>query len=285
MPFHEQPPIHSILTPPPTPTTPTNPPPGAIYPEAGALNKPDGRRVEEFGPVKNWSMTPPGPKDAAAGCTVRLTTQLGCYLLSRPAAAYKKVWAELQFQANLTAEILPLVDPAAGGNAAATFDEVVSRVARQKAVYKGYGSAREAILLNGRFVLQQLVAADDARRGVAASGKDKGKSAAGATEWAFYKGLEAEVREAAVGLIQWSLCCQRRCRMLLYLACMHHTTCCTGAAPSNLALTPPKPPPPPTQPLSWPRAPWPSAPSCRPAAASRSSTAPTAPPRPRPTTS
>jgi hypothetical protein len=81
-----------------------------------------------------------------------------------------------------------------GGNAAATFDEVVSRLARVKAVYKGYGSAREAVLLNGRFILQQLAAADDARRGVTASSKDKGKSAAGASEWAFYKGLEAEVR-------------------------------------------------------------------------------------------
>ena len=87
------------------------------------------------------------------------------------------------------------VDPALGGNAAATLDEVVSRVARQKSVYKGYGSAREAVLLYGRFILQQLTAVEEARRGgAAAAGKDKGKGAAGATEWAFYKGLEAEVR-------------------------------------------------------------------------------------------
>jgi hypothetical protein len=86
------------------------------------------------------------------------------------------------------------VDPALNGNAAATFDEVVSRLARFKAVYKGYASAREALLLNGRFILRQLDAADRARRGAAPSGKDKGKGAAGATEWAFYKGLEAEVR-------------------------------------------------------------------------------------------
>jgi hypothetical protein len=92
------------------------------------------------------------------------------------------------------------VDPACGGNAAATFDEVVSRLARQKAVYKGYSSAREALLLNGRFILQQLAAADAARRGVAAGTKekDKGKGAAGASEWAFCKGLEAEVGGADV---------------------------------------------------------------------------------------
>lgn len=101
-----------------------------------------------------------------------------------------------------TAEHLPctwltpsqMVDPAIGGNAGASLDEVVSRLARHKAVYKGYGSAREALLLNGRFILQQLSSVDAARRSVAAAnGKDKGKGAAGATEWAFYKGLEAEV--------------------------------------------------------------------------------------------
>ena len=71
-----------------------------------------------------------------------------------------------------------------------------SRLARQKAVYKGYSSAREAMLLNGRFILQQLASADAARRGVATATKekDKGKGAAGASEWPFYKGLQAEVR-------------------------------------------------------------------------------------------
>ena len=52
-------------------------------------------------------MAPPsGASSAAAGCTIRLTTQLGCYVLSRPLPAYKKVWAELQAQAALASEVM-----------------------------------------------------------------------------------------------------------------------------------------------------------------------------------
>ncbi|KAI8469978.1 MAG: hypothetical protein J3K34DRAFT_268835 [Monoraphidium minutum] len=171
---------------------------GAIYPEEGEVKKPAGRSVASFGPIKSWTLTP--PSGAATGPVIRVTTQLGCYVLSRPLPAYKKVWTELSAQATLTAEVMLAVDPAVGGNAAATFDEVVSRLARQKAIYKGYASVREALLLNGRFVLQTLEAADAQRRGVAAGAKDKGKGAAGATEWAFYKGLEAELAKGPVAV-------------------------------------------------------------------------------------
>lgn len=174
---------------------------GAVYPEEGAVNRPDGRRVEKFGPVKGWTMTP--PSRAAPAPTIKLTTALGCYVLSRPLPAYKRVWAELTAQVNLASEVLSAIDPALGGNSAATFDEVVSRVARVKPVYKGYASAREALLLNGRFILRQIDAADEARRGPAAASaasKEKGKAAAGATEWAFYKGLEAELGKGPVGV-------------------------------------------------------------------------------------
>lgn len=49
-------------------------------------------------------MTP--PTAAAPACTIKLTTALGCYVVSRPATAYKKVWAELQAQVALTAEVM-----------------------------------------------------------------------------------------------------------------------------------------------------------------------------------
>jgi hypothetical protein len=51
-------------------------------------------------------MVPPPANNASAGITIRLTTQLGCYLLSRPLPAYKKVWAELQAQSALTCEVM-----------------------------------------------------------------------------------------------------------------------------------------------------------------------------------
>jgi hypothetical protein len=125
----------------------------------------------------------------------------------------------------------------------------VSRLARVKSVYKGYSSAREAVLLNGRFILSQLQAADDARRGITAGAKDKGKSAAGASEWAFCKGLEAEVRarghQAAHGAARTPACR------------MHHWGLrCTACAPMRL-LSSLKPHPAglPPAPRSSPRAP------------------------------
>ena len=87
-------------------------PPGAIYPEEGPLNKPLGRSVSSFGPIKSWSLAP--ATGAAAGPVIRLTSQLGCYTLSRPLPAYKKVWAELQAQANLTVEVMQVGGYAAG---------------------------------------------------------------------------------------------------------------------------------------------------------------------------
>jgi hypothetical protein len=80
--------------------------PGAVYAEEGALVKANGRRVERIGPIKAWSMTPATGAAAAAGPAIRITTSMGCYTLSRPLAAYKKLWAELQAQAALTAEVM-----------------------------------------------------------------------------------------------------------------------------------------------------------------------------------
>jgi hypothetical protein len=50
---------------------------------------------------------------------------------------------------------LQAIDPELGGSAAASLDAVVAKLARAKAG-KGYASAREALLLNGRFVLAQV---------------------------------------------------------------------------------------------------------------------------------
>lgn len=47
------------------------------------------------------------------------------------------------------------VDPTFGGSSAASLDAVVAKLTRAKAG-KGYHSAREALLLNGRFVLAQV---------------------------------------------------------------------------------------------------------------------------------
>lgn len=48
-----------------------------------------------------------------------------------------------------------MLEPAFGGNCSASLDAVVAKLTRAKAG-KGYHSAREALLLNGRFVLAQV---------------------------------------------------------------------------------------------------------------------------------
>lgn len=50
---------------------------------------------------------------------------------------------------------LQAINPELGGSASASLDAVVAKLARAKAG-KGYASAREALLLNGRFVLGQV---------------------------------------------------------------------------------------------------------------------------------
>ena len=45
--------------------------------------------------------------------------------------------------------------PASGGSSGATLEEVVARLARSK-LAKGYPSAREALLVNGKFLLAQV---------------------------------------------------------------------------------------------------------------------------------
>jgi DNA (cytosine-5)-methyltransferase 1 len=185
---------------------------GVVYPAEGPTTKSLGREVTEpFGPITGWSLVRATPKAGAAGAAkpkggkpgaaaaaadhgaawaVHVTTSAGVYIVDKPAGSYKKLWSELAEQCTLTSEVMGAVVPALGGNVDVTLDEVVARLARSGAA-KGYGSAREALLLNGAFVLQQIEADDCRRRGVplpkvaaaaaaaaAAGGKDKGKGPA-----------------------------------------------------------------------------------------------------------
>lgn len=52
-------------------------------------------------------------------------------------------------------QVFHALSTSSGGNPAATFDEVVARLARSKAA-KGFPSAREALMVNGKFLLAQV---------------------------------------------------------------------------------------------------------------------------------
>jgi hypothetical protein len=73
-----------------------------VYPAAGALDKAKGRRPSEpFGPVTSWHIT-----YSSSGVTVVVATSQGSYQVQKPSAAYRKVFAALEEQANLAWHVL-----------------------------------------------------------------------------------------------------------------------------------------------------------------------------------
>ena len=134
---------------------------GVIHPAEGPISKATGRRVERLGPLKSFSLDCSAKTDA-----VRLHSDAATYVALRPASSYKKVFANLAGQADITVEVVQAVTPHFGGNAQASLEEVVARLARSKTM-KRFSTPREGLLLNGKFVLSQLakIDADEASKG------------------------------------------------------------------------------------------------------------------------
>lgn len=77
-------------------------PSGAVYPTTGPLDKDKGRLLSKpFGPATSWHL-----QFSTSGFTVVVGTAQGTYLLSKPSATYRKVFAALEEQANLTWHVL-----------------------------------------------------------------------------------------------------------------------------------------------------------------------------------
>lgn len=153
---------------------------GVIFPAEGTINKAMGRRVEKIGPLTSFSI------DVSSGTSaiVQLTTIAATYSLLRPATSYKKHFSNLSGQAEIFYEIHQALDSHGGGSAFATLEEVIARLARSKAT-KGFATPREGLLLNGKFVLNQLARLDE---------KSGGKAVKFA-ETEFFKALSKAVQE------------------------------------------------------------------------------------------
>ena len=83
-------------------------------------------------------------------------------LQARPAAGYKKALGAFFAQLSVLREVCAALDPAApGGSLEASLDEVVLRLARSR-VEHGYATARDAVLLNARFLLSRFADLDAA---------------------------------------------------------------------------------------------------------------------------
>ncbi|GLC48233.1 hypothetical protein PLESTB_000073500 [Pleodorina starrii] len=150
-------------------------------------------RVASLGPIREWSVKYSG---AGTGPQLVLRTDRAAYECGKPAAPYRKMLEQLMAQLELAGAVHRSLCPAAGGRLDASFDDVCRQVARTK-VSKQYGGARFALMLNGRFIKEQLTsmaaasqpqgsaaaaaAAGDKGKGTAPADKGKGKSDATCT--------------------------------------------------------------------------------------------------------
>jgi hypothetical protein len=149
---------------------------GAIYPNSGKLTKESGRRLKKkFGPVTGWKASYSGT-DAA----IVVSTALADYTLTTPASEFRAQYNDAWEQVSMCFSILSAMR--AKGSGSTSFEAVLAAVTRSKVV-KGYVSVRDAVLLNGSFILSQV----SAMQSVLGSSNDLEKSI-------FIKELKAEVR-------------------------------------------------------------------------------------------
>ncbi len=124
---------------------------GVIYPNCGPLSKVAGRRMAKpFGPVTGYSV------DLLRG-NIIIKTSLAEYIATKPTAAYKKWFENLVGQAAIASEVYQVVSKE--GIESVHMDHIIAHLARCK-VTKDFASPREGLLVNGSFILSQLVHTD-----------------------------------------------------------------------------------------------------------------------------
>ncbi|GIM09110.1 hypothetical protein Vretimale_12977 [Volvox reticuliferus] len=136
----------------------------------------DRCRVKSIGPIREWRMK----YSAVVEPKLVLHTELAQYECGKSSPGYRKLLEPLLAQVELAGAVYRALCTEAGGRMDSSFEEVCCRVARTK-VSKQYGGARFALKLNGRFLLEQLVAmaaASKPQLRADATAKDKGKAPA-----------------------------------------------------------------------------------------------------------
>ena len=123
---------------------------GVVYPVSGPMNKSTGRRIKKMGPIVGYSVELKG-----SSAQVVIETRLASYVALRPTAGYKKCYENLAGQAAIAFEVVKALDVKCGGNSQVRFEEVIARLARSK-VTREFSSSREGLLINGKFILDQL---------------------------------------------------------------------------------------------------------------------------------
>lgn len=124
---------------------------GSIFPIKGKLDKDAGRKTRaKIGPVMHWAPVYTGNEPA-----IKVQTALAEYTILTPSTQYKAQHADAMEQVSLCFAILQTMKTKGTDAETQSFETTLSAVNRAKAV-KGYVSVRDAVLLNGSFILSQL---------------------------------------------------------------------------------------------------------------------------------
>lgn len=122
-----------------------------MFPVKGKLDKDVGRKTKmKIGPIMQWSPVYTGSEPA-----IKVQTTLAEYTVLTPSVQYKAQHNDALEQVSLCFAILQMMKAKGTEAETQSFETILAAVNRAKAV-KGYVSVRDAVLLNGNFILSQL---------------------------------------------------------------------------------------------------------------------------------
>jgi Cytosine specific DNA methyltransferase replication foci domain len=158
---------------------------GALYPITGKAAKAEGRRMRQrFGPIKSWKAI-----YGSSEPELVVSTELADYTIMTCAPEFREHYNDVCEQIAVCHSIVQAMKGKDAKDAQeSTFESVLAAVGRAKAV-KGYMSVRDAVLLNGSFILAQV----PVMQAVLGSASNLEKSN-------FITGLKAEVCQSALYL-------------------------------------------------------------------------------------
>jgi hypothetical protein len=127
---------------------------GAVYPSSGKAAKAEGRRMQQrFGPIKSWKATYECREPELV-----VSTELADYTIMTCAPEFREHYNDVREQIAVCHGIVQAMKGKDAKEAEeSTFESILAAVGRAKAV-KGYMSVRDAVLLNGSFILAQIAA-------------------------------------------------------------------------------------------------------------------------------
>lgn len=127
-----------------------------MYPSTGKAAKAEGRQpAQRFGPIKSWKANYGGSDPELV-----VSTALADYTIMTCVPEFRDYYSDVREQIVVCNSIVHALKgkKVAKEIEQTTFESVLAAVTRAKSVPKGYMSVRDAVLLNGSFILAQVPA-------------------------------------------------------------------------------------------------------------------------------